>query len=302
MLATCPEVRGGGGNYGWVWADYPLRDESFIGVTIAGMSHMACAVDLVGIFLNMLALMVAAEHTFEPSPAKVLNIQLSTDAAAALLKKVDQRLDIGPRAFDDIREILRHEPATWHSSASEDGWTLSRFLRDYGGITTPQEYVKRVIDVYTPPQPDPDPLHPSSLSLPEAIDYLNLVWRSHARAPLVRIGRAEAAVKLALDCATADESESRISALCSILATMDVPDSENNKLIDLRSYIQKKLGPDAATRAVGAIDDLRAPFDVRVGRQHAGIDERAARGMSHLGMTIPVYDWEPRGSRSKRER
>lgn len=40
--------------------DYPLRDESIIGVTIAGMSHMACAVELVGLFLNMLTLMVTA--------------------------------------------------------------------------------------------------------------------------------------------------------------------------------------------------------------------------------------------------
>jgi hypothetical protein len=224
VFSTCPEIRGGGGSYGWVWADYPLRDESIIGVTIAGMSHMACAVELVGLFLNMLTLMVTAERAFEPSPAEVLNAMLSAEAARVLLKQMDQRLDIGPRALDDLREILRHEPATWHSVASEDGWTLSPFVRRYSEITTAQGYVERVIDVYTPLQPDPEPLHPSSLALPEAIDYLNLVWHSHARAPLIRIGRAEAAVKLALDCATADEFESRISALCSIFAAVEVPE------------------------------------------------------------------------------
>jgi hypothetical protein len=125
VLSTCPMMRGAGGDYGWVWADYPLRDESFIGVTIAGMSHMAGAVELVGLFLHMLTLMVAAERAFEPSPAEVLNVSLSTDLARTFLKQRDSRLDIGPRALDDLRELLRHEPATWHSSASEDDWKLS---------------------------------------------------------------------------------------------------------------------------------------------------------------------------------
>lgn len=292
VLSTYPIMRGAGGDYGWVWADhYPLLDESFIGVTVAGMSHMAGAVELVGLFLHMLTLMVATERAFEPSPAETLNVTLSTDVARTFLKRMDSRLDIGPRALDDLRELLRHEPATWHSGASEDGWKLSPLLRRYSGVGTAKEYVERVIDVYTPPQPDPEPLHPSSLSLPEAIDYLNLVWRSHARAPLVRIGRAEAAAKLALDCATADEFESRVSALCSILAAMEIPGKDDNKLVDLKSYMQEKLGPDASTRAVGAIDDLKAVFDVRVGRQHAGTDARAARGMSHLGIPFPIYDW-----------
>jgi hypothetical protein len=107
----------------------------------------------------------------------------------------------------------------------------------------------------------------------------------------VRIGRVEAAAKLALDCVTADEFESRVSALCSILAAMEIPGRDSNKLIDLKSYMQEKLGPEGSTRAVGAIDDLKAVFDVRVGRQHAGTDARAARGMSHLSVPFPIYDW-----------
>ena len=291
VVSTCPTIRGSGGDYGWIWANYPLRDGSIIGITIAGMSHVDGAVELVNVFLHVLTLMVATERAFAPSPAEVLDVTLSTEVARAALKQRDRRLDIGPRAFDDLREILRREPATWHSLASEDDWTLSPFLRRYSGITTAQEYVERVIDVHPPPQPNPEPLHPSSLSLPEAIDYLNLVWRFHARAPLVRIGRAEATAKLALDCATVDEFESRVSALCSILAAIEVPCSEGNRLIDLRSYMQEKLGPEKSTRAVEAIDDLKAVFDVRVGRQHAGTDERAARGMSHLGLPVPIYDW-----------
>jgi hypothetical protein len=290
VLSTFPVLRGAGGDYGWIWAEYPLRDESLIGVTVAGMSHVEGAVELVGLFLHMLNLMVVAERAFEPSPAEVLTITLSTDTAKLLLKQLDQRLDIGPRAFDDIRELLRHEPATWHSADSESEWKLSPFLRSYSDVETLQGYVERVIEVYTPPESNPEPLHPSSLSLPEAIDYLNLVWQKHADAPLIRISRAESAVRMALDCATVDEFESRISALCTILGSIHLPDRDESKLINLREYVVQKLGDDGA-RAADAIDDLRAVFDLRVWRQHAGTDARGARGLERLGISLPVYDW-----------
>ncbi len=290
VLSTYPVLRGPGGDYSWVWSEYPLRDESLIGVTVAGMSHVEGAAELVGLFLHMLKLMVVAELAFEPSPAQVLPVTLPTETAKLLLKRLDQRLDIGPRAFDDIRELLRHEPATWHSVASENEWKLSPFLRSYSDIETLQGYVERVVDVYTPSQPEPEPLHPSSLSLPEAIDYLNLVWNKHAGAPLIHISRAESAVRMALDCATADEFESRISALCTILGSISLPDRDESKLIDLRQYVVEKLGPNGS-RAADAIDDLRAVFDLRVWRQHAGTDARGARGMERLGISLPVYDW-----------
>ena len=254
------------------------------------MRHVEGAAELAGLFLHMLKLMVVAELAFEPSPAEVLPVTLPTETARLLLKGLDQRLDIGPRAFDDIRELLRHEPATWHSVASDNEWKLSPFLRSYRDIETLQQYVERVVEVYTPPQLDPEPLHPSSLSLPEAIDYLNLVWHKHADAPLIRISRAESAVRIALDCATADEFESRISALCTILGSLSLPDRDESRLIDLRAYVTEKLGADSA-RAAEAIDDLRAVFDLRVWRQHAGADVRGARGMKRLGMALPVYDW-----------
>jgi len=127
--------------------------------------------------------------------------------------------------------------------------------------------------------------------LPEAIDYLNAVWRLHAGSPLIRIGRAEAAAKLVLDCASAEEFESRVSSLCSILDSLDVPESEGHKLLDLATYLDAHLPEESSARAREAIDDLRALLDIRVWRQHTGTDERAARGMRRLGISLPVYDW-----------
>jgi hypothetical protein len=295
VLSTLPVLRTGGGDYGWVWTDghHPPQDATIIGVTIAGVSDLdtAAANELVQLFLNTLTVMVSIEHAHEPSPDRVVTVTLPSASAGRLLKAINDRWEIGPRALDDLRELLKHEPATWHSQGSEAGWMLSPFLRRYGDIHAVDQYIERVIDVNRPPDYEPEPLHPSSLALPEAIDYLNLVWQVHARAPLVTIGRAEAAVKLSLDCATADEFESRVSALCSILGAVNLPDRDENKLVDLRAYLVEKLGAGASARAGEAVDDLRAVFDLRVWRQHAGTDNRGARGMARLGITLPVFDW-----------
>jgi hypothetical protein len=293
IVSTCPALRTGGGPYGWLWFDYPLRDESHIGVTIAGMwdRDTSQTNELVGLFLVMLGLMVVAESAAEPSPAEVVSATLSRNTAGRLLKAVDERWDLGPRAFDDLQEVLKHEPATWHSQGAEVGWTLSPFLRSYGDVRAGDQYVERVLGLNEPPLPTPEPLHPSSLALPEAIDYLNLVWRTHAGEPLVRIGRAQTAVKLILECATADEFESRISALCTVLDTVHVPGRDGKQLLDLREYLIEKMGKDEAARAVDAVEDLRAMFDLRVWRQHEGTDERGTRGMARLGISLPVMDW-----------
>jgi hypothetical protein len=67
---------------------------------------------------------------------------------------------------------------------------------------------------------------------------LNVVWRLHAGEPLFRIGRAEAAGKLVLEAATAEEFESRLSALCGIRGSVNLPEGSGKKLIDLESYLK----------------------------------------------------------------
>jgi hypothetical protein len=41
----------------------------------------------------------------------------------------------------------------------------------------------------------------------------------------------------------------------------------------------------------GAVDDLRAFFALRVGRQHPGADQRATGAIQRLGLTLPITDW-----------
>ena len=179
-------------------------------------------------------------------------------------------------------------PGSWTAS-------LSPFIRSYGGVRTPEEYLERLVQVLAPSVPAPEPLHPSSLSLPEAIDYLNAVWRIHAGKPLLRIARAEAAAKLALDCANADELEARLSAFCGILGDLQLPEGQGNKkLTDLRDYLAQKLPAETLGRAETAVDDLRAFLDIRAWRQHPGgrANEQGRKGMQRLGVELPTGDWQ----------
>lgn len=291
-LATCPTIGGpaSGGHYGWTWC--PTRqpgDE--IGLTVAGMVHVSDARREVELFLDALTVLIQTQHSFKPSPTEVTTVEIRATEMRDCLPPAWRVDTVG---LASIRDAFKHEPATWHcTSQPVDDWvlTLSPFVRQYAGLDAWEAYLERVIEVLTPQAPPPEPLYPSSLSLPEAIDYLNAVWRLHTARPLLRIGRAEAAAKLVLDCATVDEFESRLSALCGILDILDVPSSDGHKLTDLDAYLQGELGEESADRASEAIGDLRALFDLRVWRQHSGTERRAAAGMSRLGIVLPVLDW-----------
>jgi hypothetical protein len=289
-IASSPPLGGFGGAYGWTWSGRN-QPEDEVGLTVAGMMHVADAEREVALFLDVLTVLVSDQRSFEPSPTEVVVVQVSASELRDCLRP-HWRLDAASLA--NIRDILSHEPATWHCQATpEDDWTLtlSPFLRRFAGLDTQETYLERVIEIMGSAGAEPEPLFPSPLSLPEAIDYLNAIWRLQTGHALIRIGRAEAAAKLVLDCSGSDEFDSRLSALCSILDSMQVPDQPASKLVNLRAYLQGELAEDSAARATVAVDDLRALFDLRVWRQHAGTETRAALGMERLGISLPVVDW-----------
>jgi hypothetical protein len=167
-------------------------------------------------------------------------------------------------------------------------------VRAYADVTSPVEYVDRLVETIGLPPQLPLPLHPSSLSLPEAIDYLNAVWRASVGngTALIRISRAEAAAKLALECATADEFESRLSAFAGILGQLRVPPTKGDKkLVDLREFLGRILKDDVATRAQGGVDVLRDIVALRVWRQHPGTDAVGSKAARRLGIAVPSESW-----------
>ena len=302
IFAECPMfARLGGPRYGWLCYLKPTAEslalDDEIGLTIAGMARLERAKDEVSMFLDVLAIMVDREQAFVPSPTELQTVELEFAELAARLDAAGKRWMLGAAQFETLADLMAKEPSTWHctfagTSGTERRVHLSPFIRRYQGVTNGDEYVDRLVQSIAPTPPAAAPLHPSSLSLPEAIDYLNAVWRAYAGTPLMRIARAEAAAKLALDCATADEFETRLSALAGILAQLEIPGANGHKLVDLKAYLETKLEADGAVRAREAVDDLRAFIDLRVWRQHPGADERARKGAQRLGVELATGDWE----------
>jgi len=214
-----------------------------------------------------------------------------------LINRLYERFEVaqGSGTVEFVLAELETEPATWRCGVQqlEDRrWaiTLTPDLRLYEGVTTVEEYLDRLIDHISPVEPTPV-FRSSGLALPEAIDYLNLAWRVHTEHPLFRVPRAEGAAKLAFECQSADEFDSLLSALCGILGRAELPGDGGSKLVDLEEYLESTLGEEAADRAIEAVKDLRAFFDLRAWRQHAGADERGHYAMRRLGLQLPATSW-----------
>jgi len=304
LIAETPTVSLGigSGRYGWVQAGrsaMTLQPEEKVRLTIAGMAQLPDASAEVDAFLQMLALLVEREQGLAPHPTEVQEAEVWS---GEIRKRIEQRWVIGD---DDnltaFTHLMSHEPLIWLCQvtwAESGAWHVkpSPFIRRFAGVKTAVEYVDRLVDAIGVPAELPAPLYPSSLSLPEAIDYLNAVWRLTVGNgdALFRISRAEAAAKLALDCASVDELESRLSAFAGILSQLRLPGQQGHrKLVELREFLERRLDSDAAARTTVAVDDLRAVVALRVWRQHpgSGVDKAARDAAQRLGITLPSDDW-----------
>ncbi len=301
VILEAPSIRlgPGFGRYGWVQVDqaHVVQPEDKIRLTVSGMSRVADANAEVEAFIETLSLLVERERRFAPHPTEVQTVEVWS---GELRKRLERHWVIGDGDnLTAVREVLEREPATWNCqfAPTESGaWIakLSPFVRAYSGVASAADYLDRLVETIGQPVQPPMLIHPSSLSLPEAIDYLNAVWRLNAGkgVALFRISRAEAAAKLALDCATVDELESRLSAFGGILSQIRLPGAAGDKkLVDLRACLGQILENDSAARAQEAVNVLRDVVALRVWRQHPGTEQAGKAAAQRLGVALPSEDW-----------
>jgi hypothetical protein len=300
LLWECPRIRLGlgPGSYGWIFPEggHLRGPDTKIRLSLAGMALVSEAASEVEVFMDTLAFLIAKERQFVPNPSTVVAVEVwSGDVRGTLEQQWDMQDE---QLLVSIRRLMAAEPATWHCQTVDEhggAWrvSLSPLVRRFAGVATIADYVQRVFDLNVPEVAVQAPLFPSSLSLPEAIDYLNAVWRvgPGAGKPLIRISRAEAAAKLALTCATVDELESRLSALAGILGQLQLPaETGDKKLVDLRALLGHMVSEDA-TRAQDAVDVLRDLVALRVWRQHPGTEEAGNAAARRLGIVFPSAEW-----------
>jgi len=156
----------GPNRYGWLRIEKPnpqsLQPDDRVALTVAGMTHLQALGAEVEVFLEVLAYLVAHEHSFVPSPTTVHEAAVTTIELARGLP--DWILEAAE--LDSVRDLLAHEPATWHCRVSStDGpgiWrlVLSPFLHPYARIPTPAEYVDRVVQSTSVEMSEPTPAFP----------------------------------------------------------------------------------------------------------------------------------------------
>ena len=127
------------------------------------------------------------------------------------------------------------------------------------------------------------------MALPDALDHLDLAWRLLTGEHLVRVPRAAMAAKLTQSVNSAEEFESRCSALADLLNALNLPKPAT--LHNMKVKLGELLGAEAG-RAQAAVDALRSIVALRAGQQHQGADTRAEQARVNLGLAAYVGNWE----------
>ena len=295
-LLSCPSLLfQPGPGYGWVWLEgdrrFPKTGDR-IGLTVAGLSRLPLAQLDVALFTRALQGLVSAARDFSPSPHKVKNIEVTSDELRGSFLPYARSAELRRLA-----EMLRHEPSTWayvSQTADTGAWTatLDSRIRVYLGVTDVVDYLNRLVAEVAPPRKERPPTLTSSLALPEALDYLNVVWLVWTKSPLIASSRFEIGAKLGLKCSSSSDFDSAVSAICETLDQLNpVGAAKGPALKRVSKYLREhQLSQDAEPRVRAAFDDLEAIYDLRVWQQH-GVERKGDRAMQRLGLNLPTADW-----------
>lgn len=268
---------------------YPGMTES-VALTVAGMhyaQHPAMESPIKA-FLAALRLAAQQQKSAPPQPDQLFAIQLPLIEFATTVNNISGT-SVDPEA---LAAILRGEPATWsgvNQSGGQWSWDLTRVrLRPYRELFECEDYLiqlEKLIGVNeNPVSSEPLP----AMALPDALDHLDLAWRLVTKGPLLQVHRVTVAAKLSHPAISADEFESRCSALSDIMNGFNLP-SDGGTLNNMKAKLTDLLGTQAG-RAHEAVDTLRDVVAVRAGQQHSVV-VRAERARSRLGLNALVGDW-----------
>ncbi|MHB8379682.1 MAG: hypothetical protein ACYDB2_07170 [Acidimicrobiales bacterium] len=309
ILAGAPRVavRQSIGSYGWFRSSSTLftspQSADIIGLSVSGMARSNRGHPDVGRFVALLRYLCERQRTFSAQPDVVQKITVTSEDIREALSSNDKNSiprEARPWLISDgdllrLSKLIGEEPSTWSCAVTADGdgfvVEVAPFIRPYHGVTDIEDYIKRLVAEIAPKASPAELNYPHGLALPEAIDYLNAVWREHSSTPLINIPRAEAAARLAFTCTSAEQFDSQLSGLCQLLDALTMPDGSNAKLHEFDSFLNKHLPDGGYQRAHEAIVTLRSLFTLRAWRQHAADDRSWREAAQRLGVTLPTADW-----------
>lgn len=307
VVSTLPSVPGMGPqsprytlvSYG---GSLPPGPEERIRLTVAGLAHVDALDHLVTMFLHSLTVLANGRRRTSFDPDRVTEIVVPESDLINALRDSQHWLPHLP-------ELIKGEPGVWvtqyvpgNESLNGDdprrypSWRPGKYLDAFADCSDVEDYLGRLVAFMHPPAPSAPMVTPSPLSMADALDFLDVVWRLKFGKGLVVLPGAEKVTRLAFDAATADEFDSRLSALGDVLSNLNTAGLPGTKG---RHRLQMAI--DAVTFASPDIDRgrldrghsiLKAAVDLRNGLQHRGkAPESILIALAVFGLRFPVLDY-----------
>ena len=258
-------------------ADSQAHNEAFV-------AGLAIAVE------NQLAM--AAGSPYEPLEPRLNGAAAASRASISSKRRVQEA---------DLVRLFAAEPATWSMlwQAQFGEWdTTGAWLWPFRGVTTTAEYLAMLEQALLAEIPTQPAVAPDPMALPEAFDHLDLAWRLIKSNRLIDSTQVVRGASLMQAVTTAEQFESRCSAVKDILDRMNVPAPDLlpanaagwKSLRRLQHHISA-LDRERAATVVAAVKVLQNIALLRDAQQHGGMGERAASARTALGLSRFTGTW-----------
>jgi hypothetical protein len=222
--------------YGLTWQEYGLRPDKEIGLTVAGLHQIPEAQPLVRAFLVTMGTLVDAQRRLVPEPRRLVEGAVTSAAIHDALRSAslaDPLMPTHSPVLRAVRHLVQHEPIMWgrvslpNPEIEEWEVRLPAELRLLRGIEGAEDYLDRVTEFISPPEPVAAPISADPLDLSYAVGYLDAVWKSRFRKRLFADLDAAAVARLTQPCINEGQFDSLMSALASVTAQMTTPEKHS---------------------------------------------------------------------------
>lgn len=271
---------------------------SRLGLTFHGRHHVGdvqCRIENHVFLVALVAAEASQARLRGGSPFQPIKMTLpATETATAVGIKSGNRCSVA-----DLTRLFSSEPPTWSVSLdqSHDQWNTERAaLRPFRAVSSSEDYLSVLDELLISQNPSVPAGALPPMALPEALDHLDLAWRLAMGNPLIHTKRLSRGAILTQPVDSADEFDSRCSALKDILDQMKVDQPEVKgasqwKSLSRIEYQLNRLAPFEADSIRKAIRTLRDVSDIRDSQQHGGLAGAASEARLRLGLSRFSGNW-----------
>lgn len=274
----------------------PDLDQS-VALTMHGVIQAGGLVSdvLLPVFLASLRLAAKEQLSVAPDPTRVVPVEVE---GGPFTEQVNMAAGAG-LSGRQLFETLRREPPCWGGVVEEGSswrWDLTRqTLSGFADLTTGDAYLSQLETIVGLPVGNVGVVALPPLALLDALDHLDLAWRLTMKQRLVDVPRTILVGRLTQPAGSAEEFESRCTALADVIANFRIPEDESVKDQDgslnrLPVLLNQMLG-DKASLAQAGVKTLRHIVGIRNAQQHTASSHRYEKDRRALGLDKFAGEW-----------